>query len=133
MNRIEVTISKVKFSEGIVMVDLEIKDTTLSALLVEVSEVPSWLKEGNRVFAVFKETEVSIAKDFTGKISLRNKFPSEITHIEKGELMSVISMRFHEHIIRSAITSRSVEALELKVGDHITAMVKANELTLMRN
>jgi len=132
MNRIEVTIKKVMNSGGIILVDMEAAGLTLTTLLIDAPHNPVWLKQGNQVYAVFKETEVSIAKDFSGKISLRNKIPCRVSHIERGELMSVIHMTFMDYQIQSAITTRSVDMLDLIIDDEVTAMIKANEITLMQ-
>ena len=132
MNRLEVTIKQVMNSGGIVMVDMETAGLTMTALLIDAPHNPSWLKQGNLIFAVFKETEVSIAKDFSGKISLRNKIPCRVVNIVRGELMSIIHMAFMDNQIQSAITTRSVDMLELKKDDEVTAMIKANEITLMQ-
>jgi molybdate transport system regulatory protein len=132
MNRIEVIIKQVMNSGGIVMVDMEAAGLTLTALLIDTPNTPGWLKQGNLIYAVFKETEVSIAKDFSGKISLRNKIPCIVSHIERGELMSIIHLTHNTCQLQSAITTRSVDMLELKSGDEVTAMIKANEITLMQ-
>lgn len=132
MNRIEVTIKQVMNSGGIIMVDMEEAGLTMTALLIDTPQNPVWLQEGNRIYAVFKETEVSIAKDFSGKISLRNKIPCRVEQIQRGELMSIVHMTFRNYSIQSAITTRSVDMLALQDGDEVTAMIKANEITLMQ-
>jgi molybdate transport system regulatory protein len=132
MNRIEVIIKQVMNSGGIVMVDMEAVGLTLTSLLIDTPNTPGWLKQGNLIYAVFKETEVSIAKNFSGKISLRNKIPCSVSHIERGELMSIIHLTHNNCQLQSAITTRSVDMLELKSGDEVTAMIKANEITLMQ-
>ncbi len=132
MNRIEAIIKQVMNSGGIIMVDLETAGLALTALLIDTPHNPAWLKQGNLVYAVFKETEVSIAKDFSGKISLRNKIPCTVIRIERGELMSIIHMMHRSCQLQSAITSRSVDMLDLQKGDEVTAMIKANEVTLMQ-
>jgi molybdate transport system regulatory protein len=132
MNRIEVTIRQVLNSGGIIMVDIEAAGLMMTALLIDAPHNPGWLKQGNLIYAVFKETEVSIAKDFSGKISLRNKLPCRVRHVERGELLSIIHLTFMDHQIQSAITTRSVDMLDLKKDDEVTAMIKANEITLMQ-
>jgi molybdopterin-binding protein len=37
-----------------------------------------------------------------------------------------------DYQIQSAITTRSVDMLDLKIDDEVTAMIKANEITLMQ-
>jgi molybdate transport system regulatory protein len=119
-------------SGGIIMVDMEAAGLVLTSLLIDAPHIPDWLKQGNLVYAVFKETEVSIAKDFSGKISLRNKIPCRIIRIERGELISNIHMTYRDCQLQSAITTRSVDLLDLQKDDEVTAMIKANEITLMK-
>ena len=133
MNRITATIANTQSSGSVTMVDLVVGDCQLSALMVEASELPAWLCKGNVVTVVFKETEVSIAKDFTGKISMRNQIECIIKSIERGQLMSIITMESKHFDVQSAITTRSVDQLQLEVGDRVTALIKANELSLMNH
>jgi molybdate transport system regulatory protein len=132
MNRIEVIIKQVMNSGGIIMVDMEASGLNMTALLIDAKHNPGWLKTGNLIYAVFKETEVSIAKDFSGKISLRNKLPCRVRQVDRGELMSIVHLTFLDYKIQSAITTRSVDMLDLKADDDVTAMIKANEITLMQ-
>ncbi len=131
MNRIEVTIQHIAHSGGILLVDLIADGIELTALLIDSVYNPVWLYEGNDIYAVFKETEVSIAKNFSGMISLRNKIPCRIEQIDRGELMSLVKLSFRLISITSAITTRSVDSLELQAGEEVTAMIKANEVTLI--
>jgi molybdate transport system regulatory protein len=132
MNKLSVKISEIQCSGGVILVDLIAGETQMSALLIDAIEKPDWLKKGNTLFVVFKEAEVTLAKGFSGKISTRNKLPCKVQNIEKGELISLITLDFYGNIIYSAITSRAVEHLELQLGDEVTALIKSTELTLMQ-
>jgi molybdate transport system regulatory protein len=133
MNRIKAKIKDITISGGVMLVDMEAEGCPMSALLINASETISWLVKDAFVIAIFKETEVSIAKKFSGEISLRNKLACIIEHIEKGELLSTVTIKFKDLTITAAITSRSVKALNLQIGDEVTAMIKANEITLIQN
>lgn len=132
MNRLNAIIKEINCSGGVVLVDLETESFPLSALLIDANN-PEWLRKESRVIALFKETEVSIAKDFSGRLSMRNKLPCTITDINYGKLMSTIALDFNKKLIVSAITTRSVNLLELKPGDKVLALVKANEIALQEN
>ena len=132
MNRIEVEIKQVQSSDGIILADLDAQGCSLMVMMIEATDLPVWLKTGNRVFAVFKESEVSIAKNLTGIISLRNRFPCKVMKIERGKLMSAILLQYKHFQLCSAITTRSVDALELNIGDEVLALIKANEISLMQ-
>jgi molybdopterin-binding protein len=55
-----------------------------------------------------------------------------VRHITRGELLSKITMNFQQNSITSAITTRAVDSLELAIGDEVEALVKANEVSLIR-
>ena len=55
-----------------------------------------------------------------------------VQQIERGDLLSKVVLQFQQHTITSAITTRSVDLLALKNGDKVEALVKANEISLMK-
>jgi molybdate transport system regulatory protein len=132
MNKIPGTITQIQQSGAILLVDIDVDGHQFSALLVQSATPPDWLLAGNPIDVVFKETEVSIAKDLSGIISMRNRMKCTVLQIERGELLSKIDLKFQNFLISSAITTRSVDALELNIGDEVEALVKANEVALMK-
>jgi molybdate transport system regulatory protein len=87
---------------------------------------------GKAVDLVFKETEVSLAKNLQGQISFRNRMKCQVLKVDRGELLSMITLQFKGFTIVSAITTRSVNSLQLEPGDEVDALVKANEVSLMK-
>jgi len=132
MNRITGKISQIQHSGAILLVDIDVDGHGFSAMLIESATQPEWLQKGNDVDIIFKETEVALAKNLSGIISMRNRMKCKVQQIERGELLSKISLQFQKYGITSAITTRSVNALDLKVGDEVEALVKANEVSLMK-
>lgn len=132
MNRISATITAIQQSGTILLVDAEAGGKVFSALLIESINRPEWLGVGKAVDLVFKETEVSLAKNLQGQISMRNRMKCAVMKIDKGELLSMITLQFKNFTVVSAITTRSVNSLELKIGDEVDALVKANEVSLMK-
>jgi len=132
MNKLTGTISKIQQSGAILLVDVDVDGHSFSAMLIESATQPEWLQPGNTIELVFKETEVSLAKNLSGMISMRNRMKCTVLHIDRGELLSKVSLQFQKHTITSAITTRSVNSLDLKIGDEVEALVKANEVSLMK-
>ena len=130
MNKLEAKITQIQQSGAILLVDAEVDGHGFSALLIESATHPQWLQTDNTIDLVFKETEVSLAKGLSGKISMRNRMVCKVQQVERGELLSKITLKFQNHIITSAITTRSVDSLQIEVGDEIEALVKANEISL---
>ena len=130
MNSLPGIIKKIQQSGAIQLIDLAVDDQAFSAMLLDSATNQQWMKVDANVSIIFKETEVSIAKDFRGKISMRNQLQCSIQNIERGELLSIIHLQFGKHQIASAITTRNVETLGLQINDNVTALIKSNEISI---
>jgi len=106
------------------------EQSPLSTRIVETPEHCPWLKTGHQVNVLFKETEVSIARNLSGQISLRNRFAATITRIRSEGMLAEITLASAGHAVVSIITSRSARRMELKTGDQVEWLVKANEVSL---
>lgn len=132
MNKLTGIITQIQKSGAILLVDVDVEGHRFSALLIESTTQPEWLQTGNAVDVVFKETEVSLAKELSGLISMRNRMNCIVLLVDRGELLSNVKLQFQNNVITSAITTRSVNSLQILVGDEIEALVKANEISLMK-
>jgi len=65
-------------------------------------------------------------------LSARNRLPGVIEAIQRDTILAHVVIRVGEHIVESVITRRSVDELGLKVGDHVTAVVKATEVMVAK-
>lgn len=66
------------------------------------------------------------------QLSGRNQLLGEIIEIKKGDVVSEIVIQAGENQIAGVITTTSVERMELKVGDHVTALIKATEVSFIK-
>ena len=64
--------------------------------------------------------------------SIRNEIPGTVKSLTKSEILSEVIIDTAVGEIVSVITTRSVEALDLKPGDTVTAQVKATNLSLCK-
>jgi molybdate transport system regulatory protein len=80
---------------------------------------------------LFKETEVALAKNLSGMISLRNRFHGIVNAIEAGQVLTKVSFEADGAAITSIITTRSALAMQIAIGDAVEGLVKANEMTLV--
>lgn len=132
MNKLKGIVTQIQQSGSILLVDIDVDSHRFSALLIESSDKPEWLQQGRVVNLVFKETEVSLARNLSGLISMRNRMKCIVHKVEHGELLSKITLQFLNQTISSAITTRAVDSLQITSGDEIEALVKANEISLMK-
>lgn len=130
MNRLRGTISAVESAGHVRLVDVNVNDTTFSAILLEATER---LHPGAAVTLAFKETEVSLAKNLSGLISLRNRLPARVRAVEKGQVLAKVTLDYQGVDVVSIITTRSAERLDLQAGDAVEALVKANEMTILHD
>jgi molybdopterin-binding protein len=66
------------------------------------------------------------------KLSARNRLVGTIDEIEVGSVMAHVVIRIGDNLIESVITRRSVDELELKKGDKVTAIIKSTEVMVSK-
>lgn len=130
MNKLTGIILNVESDDHMSIVEMQVHDELLKTIVIETPSTVSFLKKGTEIKIMFKETEVSIAKNFSGGISLQNKMRCTVKEIKKGKLLSSVSLDFEGTEISSIITSAAVEQLELNLNDNVTALIKTNEIIL---
>jgi molybdate transport system regulatory protein len=131
MNRLPGTIFAIDVHGSIALVDVTVGAHRFTATLIGADEEVAGWRAGMAVTLLFKETEVSLAKNLSGLLSMRNRIPAVVTGIERGRLLTRVALDFDGHALESVITTRSSQALALAVGDRVEGLVKANEMTLV--
>jgi len=130
VNKLTGKIVLVESSQHMSMVDIDVQGDVLSSIVLETPASAPYLKLGNSVSLLFKETEVSIAKNLSGLISLRNRFKATVKRIEKSEILTKVFLNYKGNEIISIISTRSAQKLGLINGDDVEWLVKTNEVSL---
>lgn len=133
MNKLKGKIIGIESSANISIIRVDVDGDKFSSIVLEGAKGPSNYAVKDPVTILFKETEVGLAKDLTGMISLRNRFRSVITKIDKGPILAKVTMDYKGHVIESVISAQSVIDMKLKTGEEVEWLVKTNEVTLMKN
>jgi molybdopterin-binding protein len=131
VNKLKAKIVKIESSDHLSLVDLEANGDIFSCVIIETPNTADYLRINNEVFILFKETEVSIGKNFSGHISLRNQIHSTIIKIQKGSVLTEICLDYKGLELGSIITTRSANKMNLEIGDSVIGFVKANEVSIM--
>jgi molybdate transport system regulatory protein len=66
------------------------------------------------------------------QLSGRNQLRGEIIEIKRGDVVCEVVMQAGENQIAGVITTTSVDNMALKVGDSITALIKATEVSFIK-
>ncbi len=131
MNSLKGHIHKVKASGGLSQVTIVLaEETYLKSIVIETPETASYLNQGTPVHVVFKETEVVLAKGKTDGLSIRNRIEGKIQTLNLGDLLCDVLVSTKAGPITAIISREAMDSMELKEGDHITVMVKQNEVML---
>jgi molybdopterin-binding protein len=65
-------------------------------------------------------------------INTRNQLPGRIVEIVHGPVVSEVDVETASGIVSSIVTSRSLKALDLQVGQEVLAVFKSTEVLLAR-
>lgn len=67
------------------------------------------------------------------KTSARNQFPGEVVSVETDKLGAIVKVKVTPPItVTSFITRESVEDMNIKKGDKVTAIVKSTEVMISK-
>jgi molybdopterin-binding protein len=66
-------------------------------------------------------------------ISARNQFKGTVKSIKLGNVMAEVVVTVGNIEVVAAITRGSVEAMNVKVGDTVTAVIKATEVMVAKD
>lgn len=89
------------------------------------------LKVGSKVILGAKASNISLAKNLSGMISISNQLDCIIESVDKGSLLSSVKVRFNEVILESVITLESADQMDLRVGESVISLIKESELSIL--
>jgi len=127
MSNLIATISKIQNCDNLHIVEFSFFTETLSMMSLDLTPKA---KVGAKVRLLAKPTHIALAKEFNGEISYSNQLSTTIVSVENGELLSSIKLQLYDTSLESIITLNSSKRMDLKVGDKVTAFIKASDLSI---
>lgn len=127
MSKLIATIKKINSIDNLNIVEFEFLGTTLKMMSLDLG---SNIQIGKKVRLSVKPTNISIAKNLTGEISLSNQLVAIIQNIENGKLLSSISLKISDFLLESIITVDSSKRMNLQIGDEVKILIKASNLSI---
>lgn len=131
MNKIKAKIENYISNYDISVVDLNADGDHFVSIIMEEPSFFNAISNSNDVHIVFKESDVVLAKNLSGKLSMRNCFQSKVLNIIKGEVLSEVKLAYKSSIITSIITARSLSELDIKIDDTISWLIKATSVSIL--
>ena len=133
-NQLKGKVIKIQEDGTIALVYIRVGDTDALVSLVDAGVPQSLsLMEGSDVRVMFRASDISLAvieKDKPMKLSFPNQIRGKVTQIISGPTLVIVHMETAAGPIVSAIIPSAAEAIGLKVGDEVTALFKALDVSL---
>jgi molybdate transport system regulatory protein len=132
-NQFKGTVSEVRpgsvYTE--VLVRLQGEDTLVAMVTKESAELLA-IQPGKAVIAMIKAPHVILVTDFGGyRISARNQLQGKVTQVKHGAINSEVDIELKGgERVAATVTNESVESLNLREGQPVTAVFKAGSVIL---
>jgi len=127
MSQLIATIKKISTVDSLNIVEFDFDGNILKMMSLDLSKE---VQVGKKVILSVKATNVSLAKNLCGELSLSNKIVASIENIENGKLLSSITLKVNDTYIESIITVDSSIRMNLQENDSVTILIKASNLSI---
>jgi molybdopterin-binding protein len=128
MNRIKAVVTNIESYEGITIVSFEAAGQPMRMMALELDET---LRVGSKVLLGAKASNIALAKEAGEMLSISNRLDTVVERVDNGVLLCSVKLRLGESLIESVITRDSSKRINLQPGDHVTALIKASELSVL--
>lgn len=103
---------------------------SLKAVITNDGKEAMGLKTGDSVYALIKASFVMLAKDKPSRISVRNVLETQVEEIIEGMVNCELKLKMGDQVVTSMVTEEAVKELEIKKGDTVYALIKANTIVI---
>jgi molybdate transport system regulatory protein len=125
MNMLSGHIAAIEAHGSVAIIDVAVAPYHFTATMLGSAEQLAEWKIGQAVRLLFKETEVALAKNLSGQISMRNRLPGTVTALEIGQVLTRVVLDMQ------GIPISSARSLQIAIGDVVEGLVKSNEMSLL--
>ena len=131
-NRFDATVESVTTGPAMTTVHTRLTGgLAVTAAITSDAAADLGLQVGAAVQVLIKSTEVAVAVDAVGRVSIRNLIPGTVQSVDHGAAMTVVRIEVPDAgVLTSAITHESAEDLGLAAGMAVTALVKSTDVAL---
>ena len=127
MSQLVATIKKINSVDNLNIVEFDFNGLTLKMMSLDLNDD---VKIGKKVELSVKPSNISIAKNLIGEISLSNQIVATIQSLENGQLLTSVILKINDTILESIITIDSSKRMNLQIGEVVTILIKASNLSI---
>ncbi|MCB0654483.1 MAG: hypothetical protein KDC57_00035 [Saprospiraceae bacterium] len=130
MNRLKGTIIDFREEEHLLQVQIALPDASWQVLLIDSASARKNLRPGEEMVLLFKETSLILGQPACQGIGLQNRLICQVHHITSGPLLSRIELLYQGNYLVAIIPTGVLTQFDCRVGEPVSAWVRANELIL---
>ena len=130
MNRLKGQITGIDSIEHLSLVKIKVGISEFKSIVIDNPDTSSYLEIGREISVIFKESETVLATDLQGEISLQNRLEGKVISVDRGKILSTVSVDCSGEIITSVITTLSIDRLGIQEGVVVTVLIKTNEIVI---
>ena len=127
MNHIYASITEIQSTQELTLVHFKSKEHSLAMVSLQLN---SSIQKQTKVLLTTKATNIALAKEPITQLSHANQLSVTIKSIQKGAILYALELLFEESILESLITAQAAQQMDLKVGDQLTALIQASDLSI---
>ncbi len=127
MSNFIATIKKINSVDNLNIVEFDFNGITLKMMSLDLNDD---VQIGKKVRLLVKPTNISLAKNLVGEISLSNQIVATIQSLENGQLLTSVILEINDTIFESIITVDSSKRMNLQIGERVTILIKASNLSI---
>ena len=127
MSQLVATIKKINSVDNLNIVEFDFNGLTLKMMSLDLNDD---VKIGKKVELSVKPSNISIAKNLIGEISLSNQIVATIQSLENGQLLTSVILKINDTLLESIITVDSSKRMNLQIGEVVTILIKASNLSI---
>ena len=127
MSQLVATIKKINSVDNLNIVEFDFNGLTLKMMSLDLNDD---VQIGKKVELSVKPSNISIAKNLIGEISLSNQIVATIQSLENGQLLTSVILKINDTLLESIITVDSSKRMNLQIGEVVTILIKASNLSI---
>lgn len=128
MNQLLAKVTQIQRLDNLTIVSFDFEGQSMQMMALEISEK---LEIGTEVILGMKATNIVLAKEYMGVISISNQLNCIVEKLDNGELLTSVTLRIDENLIESIITRKSSSSMNLQEGDKVKALINESELSIL--
>ena len=124
---IRAKIIQISSKDGVSFFELECLNLEINLYMLALNEASKFALN-DEVSLNFKSSDVVLSKLRLEASSLENELKCEVADINRGEILSIISLKCEQLCFEAIISDHALKGLNLAVGEQVFAYVKSTSI-----